>query len=68
MYCTAIIIKSHHFVYTFIALFAAKCYCGRQDNKGQAAVNAVALLSTFGNVVLEKMSKVFGGPDAACGP
>jgi len=28
-----------------------------------AAITAVALLSTVGNVVLEKMCKVFGGPD-----
>jgi len=31
----------------------------------QAAANAVALLSTVGNVVLEKMCKVYGGPDQA---
>jgi len=30
--------------------------------------NAVALLSIVGNVVLEKMCKVFGGPDAVPGP
>jgi len=47
-------IKLPQFVYTFIALLAAKCCCGRQANKRQAAANAVALLSTVGNVVLEK--------------
>jgi len=64
MYCTTIIsIKSHHFVYTFIALLAGKCCCGRQVNKRQAAANAVALLFTVANEVLEKMCKAFGGPD-----
>ena len=34
MYCsTTITIKSHHFVYTFVALLAAKCCCDRQVNK-----------------------------------
>jgi len=51
---TIITTKSHNFVYTLIALLAAKCCCGRQINKRQAAANAVALLSTVGNVVLEK--------------
>jgi len=60
MYCSTItIIKSHHFVYTFRALLAAKCCCGKQVNKRQAAANAFALLSTV--VVLEKMCKVLGG-------
>jgi len=35
-------------------LHAAKRCCGRQISKRQAAANAVALLSTIGNVVLEK--------------
>ena len=39
----------------------------------QTEANAVALLSTVGNVVFEKICKVFGGPDqtgrgATCGP
>jgi len=50
---TIITIKSHHFVYTFITLLAATC-CSRQVNKRQATANAVALLPTVGNVVLEK--------------
>jgi len=41
-------------------LFAAKCYCGRQVNKRQAAANAVAVMFTVANVVLEK--NVQGGP------
>jgi len=62
MYCSTIITtKSHHFVYTFVALLATKCCCGREVNKSQAAANAVVLLSTVGNAVLEKMCKVFGG-------
>jgi len=53
MYCTTILtIKSHHIVYTFMALLTAKCCCGRQINKRQAAASAVALLSIFENVVL----------------
>jgi len=46
-----------------IALPAGKFCFDRQVNKRQAAVNSVALLSTAGNVVLEKMCEVFGGPD-----
>jgi len=56
-------------------LLAAKCCCGRQVNKRQAAANTVAQLFTVGNVVLEEMCKVFGGriklvggPDAVLGP
>jgi len=50
MYCTTIrTLKSYRFVYTSIALLAAKSCCGRQ-----AVANAVALLSTVGNVVSEK--------------
>jgi len=49
-----ITIKSHHFVYTFIAQLAAKCCCGRQVNKWRTAANDVALLSTVGNVAHEK--------------
>jgi len=65
MYCSTIIaIKSQQFVDIFIALLAAKCCYGRQVNKRQAT-NAVPLLSTIGNVVLEKMFEVFGGPDTA---
>jgi len=54
MYCgTIITIKSHHFVYSLIAVLAATKYsCGRQVNKRQAAANAIALLSTVGNVVV----------------
>jgi len=59
MYCsTKITTNSHHLVYTFIALLAAKCCCGRQANKRQVAANAVALLSTVRKVVLEKMCEV----------
>jgi len=54
MYCSTILtIKSHPFVYTLIGLLPAECCCGRQGNKRQAGANAVALLSTVGNVVLE---------------
>jgi len=64
MYCSTIITtKSQHFLY-FIALLAAKCCCSRQVNKRQAAAKADALLSAVGNVVLEKMCKLLGGPDA----
>jgi len=64
MYCITIItIKSHHFVYTFVALLAAMCYCDRQVNNRKAAANAVALLSTIGVWCLKKVCKVFGGPD-----
>jgi len=57
----------------FLALLAAKCCCGRQVDKRQAAANAVALLSIVGNAALEKMCKVFGGPEgtgrqSGCGP
>ena len=56
--------KISSFVYTFIALLAAKCFCGRQVIKRQAAANAVALLSRVGNMVLEKtICKVFGATD-----
>jgi len=34
----------------------------RQVNKRQAAANAIALLSTVRNMVLEKMCKVFSWP------
>jgi len=44
-------IKSHLFTLN-IALLGAKCFCGRQVIKRQAAANAV--LCTVGNVVLEK--------------
>jgi len=33
-----------------MTLLAAKCCCGIQVNKRQVAANAVALLSTVGNV------------------
>jgi len=51
---TTITTKSPRIVYTFTALLAAKCCCGRQVNKRQAAANAGALLPTVGNVGLEK--------------
>ena len=55
VYCITIMtMKSHHFVYIFVALIAAKCWCGRRVSKRQAAANAVTLMSTVGNVVLEK--------------
>jgi len=63
MYCSTITLKSHRVVYTFVALPAAKCCCGRQVNKRQTAPNAAALLSIVGNVVLQKTCKVFGSPD-----
>jgi len=56
-YRTIITIKSNHFVYTFIALLAAKCCCGRQVNQRQGAANAVPPLCTIGDVALEKMCK-----------
>ena len=36
---TIITIKSNHFVYTFIALFAARCCWRRQVTKRQAVAN-----------------------------
>jgi len=67
MYCsTMTTIKSYYFIYTFIALLATKCCYGRQVNKRRAAGNAFALLSTVGNVVLEK--NVQGIWRAGCGP
>jgi len=54
MYCSTIITKqTYHCVYTFIVLLASKFCWSKQVNKRQA-VNAVTLLSTVGNVVLEK--------------
>ena len=58
---TIITIKSHPLIYTFLSLLAAKCCCSRQVDKRQVAVNAIALLSTVGNVVVEKKRKVFAG-------
>jgi len=56
MYCSTIITtKSQYFVHPFVMLHAAQRCCGRQVSKRQAAANPVALLSTVGNVVLEKI-------------
>jgi len=50
MYCTTKQQQNHTILFTLFFIRAA-------------AITAVALLSTVGNVVLEKMCKVFGGPD-----
>jgi len=46
-----------------VACSYCKCCCDRQVNKRQASANAIALLSTVGNMVLEKTCTVFGEPD-----
>jgi len=66
MYCSTVIaIKSPHFVYTFIALLAAKVLLRQtsQQEKGCSSQCCCTAVHSRKRGAFKKMCKVFGRPD-----